>query len=890
MADILDTVGIEIESGTKNVSSSVDRVIQDLQNLNSTIKSTSNFTDKLRENFSKLGVNLDGSKLKSTLSSLSSDTLKYNTTSGQTVTVTKKVKNGMDDLKVSVRNVNNEVNKTSSVWSRLTSGFSKISREFLTIFGITKGAMTLKEATKNATEYEEALNLFTVTMGSKAQQATKWVERFSKALYIDDSSLMQYMGSLNSLTKGLGVTSDKAYIMSKNLTQLVYDLSSFKNLDIETSFRKIQSAMSGEIEPLRNVGVALSQNTLQELANELGIQQRVAAMSEAQKAQLRYIQILRSTTEWQGDMARTLVSPANALRVLQQQFTLLGRAIGRMFIPFVMKAIPYIMALTQMITDLANRIASFFGYKITDIDYSSLEDIQVGIEDIGDTAEDTASKLNTMLAPFDELNVVQKQSQSSGSGLGALGGDLGLDLPEYDALAGLTKEFSKNVDKARQDLERLLPVVLAIGSAFATWKIFKGTMKFLSLFAEGGTVTKGMSVLNGVAGKLGLSLGALSAVLTAVVGTTIVGVKSSNMIKNAFKQLEKNNVSLRDSFNKLDLGKKVLLIYSFMAPISRLINVITILKQVIKELASGKSIGGILGEWFPNTAATLDKFKNAFSDTFGGIIDVFKSAFGGVANWVNDKVVKPTWDIVSGLFNGISLTIQKIGEIIYTIGQIVVVVGSEIFRQVGNFIDGIVDLVRPVVDTIYNVLKPIVDTVYDKIIKPITGFFTGMINDIVGAFNGIANTVAEGFNLAFKTVLNTTFSIIEAPINLFIDALNVVIDVIKKIPGAGKIKKLEKLKIPRFEEGGFPQTGEFFLARESGAEMVGRIGNKTAVANNDQITTSITNALVTALSGLDLGGGRGTTVVNIGSRKVFEGMGDYVDSENDRYGTNYVHV
>ena len=74
------------------------------------------------------------------------------------------------------------------------------------------------------------------------------------------------MGSFNSLVKGLGVAEEKSYLMSKNLTQLTYDLSSFKNLDFDTAFRKLQSAMSGEIEPLRNVGVALSQATLQQLA------------------------------------------------------------------------------------------------------------------------------------------------------------------------------------------------------------------------------------------------------------------------------------------------------------------------------------------------------------------------------------------------------------------------------------------------------------------------------------------------------------------------------------------------------------------------------------------------------------------------------------------------
>lgn len=91
-------------------------------------------------------------------------------------------------------------------------------------------------------------------------------------------------------------------------------------------------------------------------------------------------------------------------------------------------------------------------------------------------------------------------------------------------------------------------------------------------------------------------------------------------------------------------------------------------------------------------------------------------------------------------------------------------------------------------------------------------------------------------------------------------------------------------------EGGFFNTGEMFVAREAGPEMVGKIGNKTAVANNDQITNSLTNALVVALDGMDKNDKPHTTIVNIGSRKVYEGIGDYIDSENDRYGTSYVSL
>ena len=94
-----------------------------------------------------------------------------------------------------------------------------------------------------------------------------------------------------------------------------------------------------------------------------------------------------------------------------------------------------------------------------------------------------------------------------------------------------------------------------------------------------------------------------------------------------------------------------------------------------------------------------------------------------------------------------------------------------------------------------------------------------------------------------------------------------------------------------YAEGGYPSSGELFFANENGIpEMVGRIGNQTAVANNDQITTSITTALLSALDQYDFGGGSSPTTIYIGNKKVYEGYGDHVANENDRYGTNTIRI
>lgn len=429
----------------------------------------------------------------------------------------KELKNNLSNASSSINKMNKNAagNKTNT--SRTTNNKSGIkdligssAKSLLALAGINKSWSSLTRYFEEASGYAESMNLYMVTMGENAQKGLKWIKEYSDALYLDPSNVMQYMGAFNSLTKGLGVGAENSYLMSKNLTQLTYDLASFKNLDVESAFKKIQSGISGELEPLRNVGIALSQATLQELAYSLGIEKNVADMTEAQKAQLRYIQIIRQSSEWQTDMAKTLMSPANATRILRQQFTLLARAIGNVLIPIVMTVIPYVMVLTQWLTKLANKLASvlekLFGIKLDfnyDREITGLGGIADGITDIGDAAGKSAKKLNTMLAPFDDLNVVQNEMDKNGGGIGDLlsGGDLGVALPEYDALAGLTDKFRANMDKAEKNLKRILPIIGAIGVAFAGWKLASIISK-LSAFGPLGSVGSGLLYSSEQAEKL----------------------------------------------------------------------------------------------------------------------------------------------------------------------------------------------------------------------------------------------------------------------------------------------------------------------------------------------------------------------------------------------------
>lgn len=213
-------------------------------------------TSQLQTKLDALNVDLGGAKIISTFSNLNTTITKYRTTAGSVVTVTDKIKNGFNKVDVSVKKTNPTMKTFSDKIKEASSVMNTLNAKMVAIVASTVALVKKLGSLVNMAGSEaEALNLFNVTMGKYAEEGIKWIEKFSNALYLDPVQVMQYMGSFNSLIEGLGVGSDNAYKMSKNLTQLVYDLSSFKNITIQSAYEKLMSGISGELEPLILVAI-----------------------------------------------------------------------------------------------------------------------------------------------------------------------------------------------------------------------------------------------------------------------------------------------------------------------------------------------------------------------------------------------------------------------------------------------------------------------------------------------------------------------------------------------------------------------------------------------------------------------------------------------------------
>lgn len=379
------------------------------------------------------------------------------------------------NIKATAEQASEQVKKLSQNLSGLNKTLKLINVGGF-IVGCKKIGQTIFNLIQPTSEYIQKMNQFKSIMGDSAKEAQNFVDKAERILGLDPEQMMGSLSSFQTLTRGFGIASDEAYKMSKNLTQLAADMSSFTGESMDLALQRLKSGISGEIEPMRKWGIALDQATLQERAHALGINKKVAEMTRAQKTELAYYQIMHATQYAQGNMARTLLTPASALRIVQTEFKQLGIAIGNVFIPIALKIIPVIRAIVQILTELARKLADLFHFKIEDYE---VKDVAASFGDMEDNVNGTTKALKKMLMPFDELNNVNFDTgKGSKSGITGVGGSLGLDTYDYDMFAGASDKMNEKVQEIKNNLEKLKPVAIAVGGAIASIWVIDKIVKF----------------------------------------------------------------------------------------------------------------------------------------------------------------------------------------------------------------------------------------------------------------------------------------------------------------------------------------------------------------------------------------------------------------------------
>lgn len=395
-----------------------------------------------------------------------------------------KVGNAFAKLPPQLSKVVTQANRVTAANERQKKSYMSLSAQLNGFMLSAKKLVSLKaiaeylgKAVAKFNDFYEATDLFHNAMGNLSGEADTLISKMQGLLGVDPTKAMTYMATIQSLGTSFGLASDKAYVLSKNLTQLAYDEGSYWNKDVAETFTAMSSAISGEIEPIRRLGVDLSQARLQQELLALGFNKQVSSLSQADKAVLRYIAIMKQTANVQGNLAQTIQSPANQIKILKTQLDMLAKSVGSLLYPALKSILPPLIAAVQLIREFVEWVAKLMGVKVVFTDFTKSADSVGGIGDaMDDTADSTkkaAKALKDYTMGFDELNIIDPTQGSSGSGSGASAGNIlgDVDLSGYDMFKQYNEEFAKQIDAIKQKIKDMLPVIGAISAALALWKI-----------------------------------------------------------------------------------------------------------------------------------------------------------------------------------------------------------------------------------------------------------------------------------------------------------------------------------------------------------------------------------------------------------------------------------
>ena len=856
-------------------------------------------------------------------------------------------------LITSTEKYNASARKATSTTGKFTSGLKALNVAAVAIT-FRKIGHFIAQAVTESNKYQEDLNLFTVALGQYAAEAQNYAEKVSDVMGIDPAQWLRNQGVFNTLLTGFGDTAERAQLMSQNLTQLGYDISSFFNISIEDAMQKLQSGISGELEPLRRLGYDLSQARLEQTALNLGIKESVANMTQAEKAELRYYAIMTQVTTAQGDMARTLEAPANQLRILQAQLTQAARAIGNIFIPALNAILPYAIAVVQVIREIANALANLAGFKLTDVDYSGVNSAAVGAGSLADNLDDAAGaakKLKQYTAGFDELNVFAPNT-GSGSGAGAGGaGGFDFDLPTYDFLGDAVQTRIGEIKKMIEDtLAEITTIVsgfmLAVGAILvvtgvniplgvglmAAGAVGLAATVGLNWTAMSSELASTLALITGVVGGFLLALGAIMAFSGAnlPLGIALMALGGASLVSAAVINWHNSDRHLTDALTTLtgvlagaSLAVGAMLAFTGVAtglgialvsaaalnwnsipdalasPLSKvglLVSGATLALGAILAFSGCMPLGiALMAIGATSLVSVMALNWNGLSDEIQNVIAIITTvvsvaflaigaalAFSGAniplglallaAGAVTmGTAIMPNWnDLSDNVQQKISMITTVVGGALLAVGAILALSGVALPLGLGLMAAGALSLGAVATlnwDFVVNSIK--------KVVSVITGILSGalivlgVLLCLSGAGVGLGLAVlAAGLSLSYAAWTlddNPIARFVRQMANSIIGLVNGVIDAINDmfhiqfnglsvmgitlIP-AFDIRLVDIPHIPFFEDGGFPNEGQLFIAREAGAEMVGAMGRRTAVANNDQIVEGISAGVSIANDGV----------------------------------------
>lgn len=242
--------------------------------------------------------------------------------------------------------------------NKSTDAFSRLAKAIGLVMIARKALDTIKAGIDYASDLAEVQNVVDVTFGSATEAINSWSKECLAAYGMNEVSAKRYAGTIGAMLKSSGLAGDAIVDMSKDMVGLAGDMASFYNLDLETAFEKIRSGISGETEPLKQLGINMSVANLEAYALSQGITTAYNEMSQAEQVMLRYNYLMSTTADAQGDFARTQDSYANQTRLLSESWLEFTGIMAEQLLPVLTTIVSWLNNIVAFLTENADMVSA----------------------------------------------------------------------------------------------------------------------------------------------------------------------------------------------------------------------------------------------------------------------------------------------------------------------------------------------------------------------------------------------------------------------------------------------------------------------------------------------------------------------------------------------------
>lgn len=653
------------------------------------------------------------------------------TANRQSTAMFRSMSTGVRDVNSGIRSMNTSMKTTNGALTSLVNGFKAF-------IGLQIFSFLRKEASNMltwASDIVEVQNVVDVTFGEMGHVIDDFASRAIDGFGVAEVSAKQFAGTMGAMLKTSGIASNDVLVMSKQMVALAGDIASFYNLSTDEAMEKLRSGMSGQVQPLRQLGINLTIANLEAFALSQGITKSWQSMSQAEQTMLRYNYLMKNTSSVQGDFARTQGTWANQTRILKDNFQTLFAIFGKGFIVGILPIVKGLNVILVQLRKVGNAFVSLME-KITGKTFEEVNSIggavlpesmftnaTDGFEDVQDASKKTADKIKKdqkSLAGFDSIIQLSKPSDSSTSGLDGLGGvgggaSFGIDSSTYadDILSALDMVEGKEVK-------------------------FDVTLGF----------KKAKKILNDVLDYLGIEP------LNLDFDFKFIGQTAWNTVKNIIDTLKTVGLLV------LEIGVKVWNDVDAVGIIEGVLGAYEKASKAIKSIVDALAPGLIafyetalapivtwLGGAFKTIIAWLGEKFEQISTWFTAnapMISEFLTNVGKLIGWI--------WGILEPI---LSLLLKKVIEVADEVIAWVLKVFEffmKTFNDIATFIEAVfagdIETGLQAVTSIFENAKNFISDTFEgvkNILKSVIDFITGTFNSLLDSGLNIAKGLVDGF-------------------------------------------------------------------------------------------------------------------------------------------------